>query len=484
MLKKKSIAVLALVVAALGGGAFGVVRYERTHAKPDIQFKTQSIAKTRIEGKVTATGTLSAVVTVQVGTQVSGRVSQLMADFNTQVKKNQVIAKLDPQLFEAAVEQALANYNSAKANDVKAQSQVVQAERQFERQKALNAQGLVTKADLDSAETDAAVARANVDVNKASTAQALASLNQARVNLSYTTIVSPIDGIVISRSVDVGQTVAASLQAPVIFTIAEDLKNMQVITKVAEGDVGRLTQGAPAYFTVDAFPGQRFRGTIEQIRNAATTTQNVVTYDAVIVVKNDDLRLRPGMTANVTVIYAQRDDVLALPNAALRFKAPASLSSANASSSASVSTGTLATTASGNAPNPATSGSGDGAPGAAPSGGRHPRDGGAGGGWAGGGSSRSFGGSGAKAISEDTPRTVWVLRNGQPVPVTVKVGLSDGTVSEVTEGDLHEGDAVVVESTGGDSAPATSSTSKNSGPPGGGPPGGGGPGGGGLRRMF
>ncbi|MFO0671001.1 MAG: efflux RND transporter periplasmic adaptor subunit, partial [Polyangiaceae bacterium] len=357
------------------------------------------------------------------------RISALMADFNSEVKKGQVIAKLDPQLFQAAVEQAQANYVSARANDAKASAQVLEAQRQYERQKALHAQGLSTKADLDAAETSAAVARSQVDVAKAANAQALAQLNQAKVNLSYTTIVSPIDGIVISRNVDVGQTVAASLQAPVLFTIAEDLRKMQVITKVAESDVGRLEQGASAFFTVDAFAGQRFKGTIEQIRNAATTTQNVVTYDAVITFDNKDMKLRPGMTANVTVIYAERDDVLSVPNAALRFRPPASLTAS--ASAASPSASAVVTTAAGPA-------------------------------------------RGRRAASEDGTRTLWVLRNGTPQQVTIKIGLTDGTNTEVASGELAPGDAVVTEATGAGAAPAGSAGGGAGGAGGANP----------FRRMF
>ncbi len=428
-LKKQSFVLIGIVVAALGGGAYAYVRYDKAHATADVQWKTVPATKTRIVGKVTATGTLSAVVTVQVGAQVSGRISALMADFNSEVKKGQVIAKLDPQLFQAAVEQAQANYVSARANDAKASAQVLEAQRQYERQKALHAQGLSTKADLDAAETSAAVARSQVDVAKAANAQALAQLNQAKVNLSYTTIVSPIDGIVISRNVDVGQTVAASLQAPVLFTIAEDLRKMQVITKVAESDVGRLEQGASAFFTVDAFAGQRFKGTIEQIRNAATTTQNVVTYDAVITFDNKDMKLRPGMTANVTVIYAERDDVLSVPNAALRFRPPASLTAS--ASAASPSASAVVTTAAGPA-------------------------------------------RGRRAASEDGTRTLWVLRNGTPQQVTIKIGLTDGTNTEVASGELAPGDAVVTEATGAGAAPAGSAGGGAGGAGGANP----------FRRMF
>jgi HlyD family secretion protein len=407
--------VLLLVLAGAGAGAW---KYRATHQVPEITFKTAAADKHRIVGKVTASGTLSAIVTVLVGTQVSGSVKKLYADFNSKVTKGQLVAKIDPQLFEAAVAQSQANFAQAKASVVNAQAQATNADLQLERSKALRAQGLAAQADLDTAQATAAMAHASVDMQQASLLQATASLHQAQVNLSYTSITSPIDGVVISRSVDVGQTVAASLSAPTIFTIAQDLTKMQVDTNVAEGDVGRLQVGMPTYFTVDSFPGQRFKGKIRDIRNAATTVQNVVTYDAVIDVDNSDLRLRPGMTANVTVIYAERKDVLSVPNAALRFHLPA----------------------------PA---------GATPSG-------------SGGASGRPHGHHGAAAEEAQEMRTVYVLHaagagaapgaQGDPQPVSVHTGLTDGTNTEIVDGDLKEGDAVVVDSVGGSSAaPAGSS---------------------------
>jgi HlyD family secretion protein len=292
---------------------------------PEIEYRTAAVEKRRIVGRVTASGTLQAVVTVQVGSQVSGRVQTLFADFNVAVTKGQLVAKIDPQLFQAVVAQASANHRAARAAVAQAEAQALNAERQLERTAELHKQGLATQIELDTAKTTAAVSRAQVDSAKAQVDQALASLNRAKVDLSYTDILSPIDGVVISRNVDVGQTVAASLQAPVIFTIAEDLQKMQVNTNVAEGDVGRLQPGMAATFTVDAFPGLRFKGRIAQIRNAAQTLQNVVTYNAVIDVANDELKLRPGMTANVTIMYAEKDDALAVTNQALRFRAPPEL---------------------------------------------------------------------------------------------------------------------------------------------------------------
>ncbi len=323
--------ILALVVVA--GGGLGWWRWHAQHATVPPSYKTAPVEKRRIVGKVTASGTLSAIVTVQVGTQVSGRIQKLFADFNSQVKKGQLVAKIDPQLFEAAVQQAQANYLQAKAGVVTAQANALAADKAYARTKALKDQNLAAQSDLDTAEANVATTHASIDAANASLAQAAAQLHQAQVNLSYTSIISPIDGVVISRSVDVGQTVAASLSAPTLFTIAQDLTKMQVDTNVSEGDVGRLPVGMKTYFTVDSYPGQRFHGTIRQIRNSATTVQNVVTYDAVIDVDNTDLRLRPGMTANVTIVYAERKDALAVSNAALRFHPPSSLAGAGSGAS-------------------------------------------------------------------------------------------------------------------------------------------------------
>lgn len=394
-------AILALVVAGL---AFAVYKWRTAKPEAEISYKTAPVEKRKITARVTASGTLQATVTVQVGAQVSGRIAKLNADFNSTVKKGDLIAKLDPQLFIAAVEREKANFASAKASVVRAEAQQRDAEMVLRRTKALNEQGLASASELQTAETNVSVTAAATEVARATLQQAVAALNQAQVNLSYTDIRSPIDGTVISRNVDVGQTVAASLQAPVLFTIAEDLRKMQVHTSVAEGDVGRLTPGMDVTFTVDAFPGQRFKGKVGQIRNAAQTVQNVVTYDAVIDVDNSDLRLRPGMTATVTIVYAERADVVAVPNAALRFKPPAE---AIASASATIASAT-----------PPPSGSG-----------RPPRD------------------RNAPAGEEGAPRTVYVLRGGRPEPVSIKGGLSDGTVTEVLGGELHEGDLAIVDAT-------------------------------------
>ncbi len=406
----KKLIIWVVVVAVLAAVGYFGWRYQKTHAAPEIAWKTSPIEKRKISAKVTASGTLQATVTVQIGAQVSGRIQKLNADFNTTVKKGQLLAKLDPQLFQAAVEQSNANYLSAKASVAKAEAQQKDAELVLVRTKALSDQALASAADLQTAETTVAVAKAATDGAKASLAQSGASLHQAQVNLSYTEIFSPIDGTVISRAVDVGQTVAASLQAPVLYTIAEDLHKMQVHTSVAEGDVGRLQAGMDATFTVDAFQGQTFRGKVGQIRNAAQTLQNVVTYDAVIDVDNVELKLRPGMTATVTIVFAEKEDVVAIANAALRFRPPPEVASAIApdqAASGSASAGSAA---------PGSSGRRNRPPGAA--GGSH----------------------------ESSKHTVYVLRGSTPEPVSIVTGLSDGTVTEVVRG-LDAGDQVVMDVT-------------------------------------
>src|SRR5215472_12744590 len=298
--RRRILAIAGAIVLVVLAGFWLLLR--RRPAAP--RFETATVQRGRLISRVTATGTLSALVTVQVGTQVSGRIAQLNVDFNSSVKKGDLIAKIDPQLFEAAVEQARANYIEAKGNLAKSRAQAADAQRQLIRAKTLLQKQLISQADHDTTETAKLAADAQVEVSLGAVEQARAALHQAEINLAYTSIISPIDGTVISRNVDVGQTVAASLQAPTLFTIAENLKKMQVDTNVAEADVGRLEPGMIATFTVDAYPNERFRGTIRQIRNAPQTVQNVVTYDAVIDVDNSDLKLRPGMTTNVTVIVA------------------------------------------------------------------------------------------------------------------------------------------------------------------------------------
>ena len=445
----------------------------------ELKFETAQVDRGRIVARVTATGTLSALVTVQVGSQVSGRIAQLLVDYNSPVKKGDVIAKIDPQLFEAALEQAKANAMAAQGELTKATVQAGDAQRQYERTKTLAEQKLVAEADLETALANANAAKAGVSVSEGHLAQAKAALNQAKVNLEFTNIVSPINGTIISRSVDVGQTVAAALQAPTLFVIAEDLSKMQVDTSVAEADVGKLQPGMTATFLVDAFPTERFTGTVRQIRNAPQTVQNVVTYDAVIDVANPDQKLRPGMTANVTFVSAEHDDVLRLPNAAVRFRPPqelyAKLREGGGSSGGSRGRrdGGSGGPGDGGWGRRQREGGGESASSGGPSAsGQNPSGGTANGG--GGPMASGTGGGGfPRGLDAADRRTLWAMRGGEPAPVSIRVGLTDGSFTEVVEGDLHEGDTVVTDATGGAQPP----------PQQGGPPGSGGRGGG-FGRVF
>ncbi len=371
------------------------------------EFQTALVERGDIVSRVSTSGSLQAVVTVDVGSQVSGRIQELFADFNSKVKKGEKIAKIDPSLFQAAVVQAEANVTAARANVSRLEVTAEDAERQARRASEVFEQRLISETERDTAVSNARAARASVEQAKGQLAQARASLDQARTNLRYTDIVSPTDGVVISRAVNVGQTVAASLQAPVIFTIAQDLRAMEVHTNVAESDIGRLEPGMPVTFTVDAYPGEPFRGKIRDIRNAPQVVQNVVTYDAVIDVANEELKLKPGMTATVTVVTDRRENVISVPNAALRFRPE-----------------------------------GFGGPGAGAQ--RAP---GAGGANAGNRPRRGPEGGGDAAAAQ-AQRTIYVLVNGKPQPRQVTVGISDGRVTEITGGDLEEGENVIVSMAG------------------------------------
>jgi len=444
---------LAALVVLLAGG-FGVWRWRAAHRKAPVEFDTASVDRGRIVARVTATGTLSALVTVQVGTQVSGTVQKLFVDWNSPVKKGQLIAKIDPQLIEASLQQAQANYQAAEGNLVKAEAQERDAGRQFERAKSLLERKLIAQADFDTSQANQEVMKGQTAAARGSLAQAKAALNQAKVNLEMTRIVSPTDGTVISRSVDVGQTVAASLAAPTLFVIAKDLREMQVDTSVAEADVGKLSTGMPATFTVDAFTGEHFRGKVRQIRNAPTTLQNVVTYDAVIDVANPDLKLRPGMTANITFIAAEKDNVLRVPNAAMRFRPTPEIFTALA---------IPVPQAVRDAADRAKAGAGAGG-GAHSGGGSSARTGGAGGPGAGGGRGRP----GGRGDAPSDRRSVWLLRDGKPQSVSVRVGLSDGNLTELVDGDVHAGDALIIDAAATDAQPEAAAPASP----------------GGMRRLF
>jgi HlyD family secretion protein len=303
---------------------------------PQIQNFTAKVERGDIHDVVEATGTINAVITVQVGSQVSGTILKLFVDFNSRVRKGDLVALIDPALFKGAVQQAAADLENARANLIaaranldKAQAALVQAKADYDRTVGLTKDGVMSqqqldlaKANNDSANAAVGGARANVTQAQAQVSQKEAALAVAQTNLNYTVIRSPIDGTVVARNVDVGQTVAASLQAPTIFTIAQDLKKMQVYAKTDESDVGNIKVGKEVAFKVDAFPKETFRGVVSQVRMNATTVQNVVTYDTIIDFSNPDLKLFPGMTAYVTIPVATVQNVLKLPNTALRYKPP------------------------------------------------------------------------------------------------------------------------------------------------------------------
>lgn len=286
----------------------------------ETKYKTEKITKGDIITSVTATGTVNAVTTVLVGTQVSGTIKKIYVDFNSPVKRGQLIAQIDTALFDEQVQQQKANLLAAKANLEKADASLVDAKRTMERNKELFAKNLIARSDFDTADTNYETSKASVSVAKAQVAQADAALKNAQTNLGYTRIVSPVDGTVVSRNVDVGQTVAASFQTPTLFTIAQDLTKMQIDTSVDEADIGKVKVGQEVDFTVDAYADITFKGKVGQVRIAPITVQNVVTYDVVVMVDNPDVKLKPGMTANVSVIVAEKKDILRIPNGALRFR--------------------------------------------------------------------------------------------------------------------------------------------------------------------
>src|SRR6266852_1620218 len=350
-------------------------------------YQSATITRGPMTQAVTATGTLNPVVNVQVGSQVSGNIAKLFADFNSQVKAGQVVAQIDPALFQATVTQAEGDLASAQAALELAKVNTTRTQELFAKKNS-------SQADLDQAMANLHQAEANVKIKQG-------ALDKAKADLDHCSITSPVDGVVISRNVDVGQTVAASLQAPVIFQIANDLTKMQIDSNVAEADVGAVQVDQDVDFTVDAFPTRTFHGKVTQVRNAPITVQNVVTYDTVIGVNNSDLKLKPGMTANVSIIIEHKDNVLQLKNAALRYRPPDAATAEQ--------------------PKPTSS----------PSGQR------------------------PTAARERRPeRTVYVLSYGRPKAVQIKTGISDGIMTEVTEG-LKEGDRVVTAELSSPSASAS-----------------------------
>lgn len=415
-----------IVLGILAGGvAFLWLKKPWAKGPTPIGYNTVSVSKGPIAAQVTANGTLSARGTTLVGAQISGRVLELHADFNDRVKKGQLLAKLDESVLKAQIDQATAAYNLALANAKKAEVTLADARRQYARQKTLQDQQLVAGATVEAAEVTRDSAMASLSAARAQVQQAQANLSQAKTNMTYAAIYSPVDGVVLSRSIELGQTVAASLQAPTLFTIAEDLERMQINTAVAEADVGRLSEGMKASFTVDAFPGKQFEGVVRQVRNAPTTNAGVVTYDAVIDVENKEKTLRPGMTANVTFVLEQVADAVRIPNAALRFK---------------ITREQLAAIF----PERMRGGSGGGGGGGPP---RNREGAGPGGGGGGPPGGMRRGPDGRPELPPDR-KIVWKLVAGKPERVIVKIGLTDGSLTQMVEGELAPGDQLVTEITG------------------------------------
>lgn len=376
----KKFLIALVIIIAVGIALFFVFKNKDNKTK----FITEKITSGDIKSTVSATGIVNAVTTVQVGTQVSGTIKKLFVDYNSPVKNGQLLAQIDPSIFEAQVGQARANLQVAKANLEKSLVAVQDTRNTLNRNKTLYAKNFIAKSDLDTSETNYLSAEAQVKASQAQIEQAQAALDSSSINLRYTKILSPVNGIVISRNVDIGQTVAASFQTPTLFTIAQDLTKMQIDTNVDEADIGKIKVGQNVTFTVDAYPEITFSGKVSEVRNAPITVQNVVTYDAVISVDNTNLKLKPGMTANVTIEITLKQNVLRIPNAALRFKMPLP---------------------------PAKTGNN----------------------------------TGQKKITLPKGPSVWSLDNKKPKFVKITTGISDGNYTEVTSGKLNEGQQIIID---------------------------------------
>ncbi|MCS6925513.1 MAG: efflux RND transporter periplasmic adaptor subunit [Candidatus Binatia bacterium] len=383
--------VLAILAAGAALGAWWFLR----EGQPPITYLTAPVERGAISQLVTATGTVNPVTTVQVGTYVSGPIKALFVDFNSPVRRGQRVAQIDPRPFVMKVKQAEANVATARAQVEKDKADLNFKQQVLKRARELFERALIAKQEVEAAERDYEQALAQLQLDQARLAQNLAALEEARVNLGYTDIVSPVDGVVVSRNVNVGQTVAASFQTPVLFEIAQDLTKMQVNTNVSESDIGGVKEGQSAFFTVDAYPERQFWGRVVQVRNAPQTVQNVVTYDVVVSVENPDLALKPGMTANMSIITAHREDVLKVPLAALRFR-PSSRQENGEQPRWPVELHRLP---------------------AAP---------------------------GDEGTGSQPGQQVWVYKGDNKLqPVQVQVGLRDDTYGELLAGDLREGEQVV-----------------------------------------
>ena len=422
--RRRLLWLLPLVV--LAGAGFFLLRGRSEAAR----YSTVPVGRGDIVDVVGATGVLQAVITVQVGSQVSGTISELNADFNSTVKKGQVVARLEPSSIQARVNQAAANLASARANVDRSQAAIDDAKQKYGRAQELAKQRLLPESDLETARANYQSAVAQHQANKAAVKQSEAALNQAQVDLGHTVITAPVDGVVLARNVDIGQTVAASFQAPVLFVIANDLARMQVNASIDEADIGRVRVGQDVTFTVDAFPEQNFAGRSEQVRLQPVTAQNVVTYNTIISVDNSRLRLMPGMTATVSVIVRKAANALRVPTAALRFRPEGYEGAAGGPPRGGRGRRGTGRRRGGARPGRRRCGAKPGRPR-----GRGRRSTG----WR----RRCARGGDARGGGGPRPGLVFVLGpDGQPKATQVKLGISDGRFVEVREG-LQEGAAVI-----------------------------------------
>jgi HlyD family secretion protein len=435
LIKRNWILILAILVAA------GLFVAFRLNQKPEGEYFTAKVEQGDIRQVIEATGTINPVTLVQVGSQVSGMISKLYVDFNSKVTQGQVIAEIDPKLFQGAVQQAQADLQNAqatlaaaKANLAKDEATLKQNKLDYERAKSLVPPGVMSQQQLDQAKAtyDAITAqvgsdRAAIQQAEAQVAQKTASLKVAQTNLDYTIIRAPTNGTVVNRNIDIGQTVAASLQAPTLFTIAQDLTKMYVYAKTDEGDVGQIRPGHNADFQVDAFPKEVFHGVVSQVRMNATTVQNVVTYDTIVEFKNPDMKLFPGMTAYVSIPVASVSNVVKIPNAALRYKPDLPAEKVRELYSK------YGITSPQNQP-----AAREGAPSQQPGGGTREH------------AAPSGGGTSDTAV-------VWRLLPDKSLePVQVHIGLTDHTYTALTGGDIKPGDELVTGATTAKAAAAPS----------------------------
>ena len=365
----KLIIIVAIVIA--------VALFFKGKVNSSATYITQTAKQTNLTETITATGQINPISTVNIGSQVSGTISEIYVDYNSEVKKDQLLAQIDPALFQATVDKCRANLEVAKAQVKVSENNIVYFKKDLARKKKLNASQYASVKDLDLAQKEYDNAVAQLALQKATVQQAEAQLETAETELRYTRIISPIDGIVVSKEVEVGQTVAASFQTPTLFYVAEDLEKMQIEASVVEADIAKAAVGQKVEFTVDSFPDEIFEGVVTQVRNQAINTSNVVTYEVIIGVDNHHLKLKPGMTANVEIITADKQNVLTVPNKALRFY-----------------------------------------------------------------------------ITDDNGETkrykdkgVWVLKNGKPERISVKIGISDDENTEILAGNIKSGDEVIIEQT-------------------------------------